>query len=296
MKIGAITRPRFSQCRLSDTTMMVIIVPPERLKGARRFWLAIALQLCAECLGSGPAAAWGNVAHRAIVNLSEQQLTPETANEIRRLLGIEGATRMSDVVMWADQIRRLELPGTPDHDVGIPLEADGYDAARDCQTQCIVGAIPFYLAILADRSKPDKERLEALKYVAHLVGDIHQPLHASQDGGGQLVIWETKIVYLHILWDVTIVVGSYPNPDALAVAVGHKVKPMPRCDSPAQWANESHYIAKTFAFTKLDLTHPSPIPIPGDYATQALGMIEDRVALGVARLACVLNTALDPHS
>jgi hypothetical protein len=243
--------------------------------------------------GASPVLAWGNVAHRAIAAVSEQHLTPETAKEVRRLLALEGAANLADVVMWADQIRRQEIPGTPDHDVGIPLDAEGYDAARDCQTRCIVGAIPFYLKILTDRSRPDNERLEALKYVAHLVGDVHQPLHASQDGGGQMVVWDNKTVYLHILWDVTILAGTYPNPDLLAPVIARRFRPLTVCGSADQWANESHHIAKTFVFSALGSDHRPPIKISDDYAGKALPMIEERVTLAAMRLSCVLNNALD---
>jgi hypothetical protein len=244
---------------------------------------------------SGPAVAWGNVAHRTIVNLAEQELTPEAEKEVRRLLALEGANRLSDVVMWADQIRRANIPGTPDHDVPIPFDAEAYDAARDCQNFCIVGAIPFYLGVLADRTKPDNERLQALKYVVHLVGDIHQPLHTSQDGGSQLVAWDTKVVYLHILWDVTILVATYPTPDVLAPAISKRTRPLPGCGTAEEWANEGHTIEKTFVYPALGPERRQPLMISEDYASKALPIIEERVALAAMRTACVLNKALDPR-
>jgi hypothetical protein len=267
----------------------------QRIAAARRLGLAAAFQLCVAFLGASPASAWGSVAHRAITMEAERQLTPDADKELRRLLALEGAPDLAQVIMWADQIRRLELPGTPDHDVGIPLDAEGYDAARDCQTRCIVGAIPFYLEILADRTKPDLDRLLALKFVAHLVGDIHQPLHASQDGGGQMVSFETKTVYLHILWDVNIVTHNYPTSDLLAAAIAKRMRPLSGCGSAAEWANESHRIAKTFVFTALGPELQQPIPISAHYASQALPMIEERIVLAAMRLACVLNSALDPR-
>jgi hypothetical protein len=268
------------------------IAIPRIFEAARSLGLAAAFQLCVAFSSSGPAAAWGGVAHRAIAMLAEQQLAPEAAKEVRRLLALEGTSNLAEVIMWADQIRRMELAGTPEHDVGIPLEADGYDAVRDCETFCIVRAIPFYLEILADRSKPDKDRLEALKYVAHLVGDVHQPLHASQDGGGQMVSFDSKLVYLHLLWDVHIVSATYRTHDLLATAVAPRVHPLSSCDTAQQWANESHHIAKTFVFSALGPDHRQPIMISEDYASKALPMIEERVILAAARLACVLERAL----
>jgi hypothetical protein len=227
--------------------------------------------------------------------LAENELTPAAAAELKRLLALEGANNMSDVIMWADQIRRAGIPGTPDHDVPIPYDAEGYDAERDCQSFCIVKAIPLYLEKLADRSKSDAERLEALKYAIHLVGDIHQPLHTSQDGGSQLIAWDTKIVYLHILWDVTIVVASYPTADVLAAAVVPRVKPTADCGAPAEWANEGHRIETTFVYPELGPERRQPIELPAEYAPKALPIIEERIALAAARTACVLNGALDPR-
>src|SRR4029077_14545315 len=131
---------------------MMLIVTSHRFKAAQRIALAFIFQLCLVWLIASPAAAWGNVAHRAIVNLVEQQLTPEAAKEVQRLLALDGASNLAEVVMWADMIRRQEIPGTPDHDVPIPFDADAYDAARDCQNFCIVRGIPFYLERLADRT------------------------------------------------------------------------------------------------------------------------------------------------
>jgi hypothetical protein len=273
----------------------MLVPDPKKFETARKFGLAAAFQLSVAFLSAGPADAWGNVAHRAIVNVAEQQLTPQAAKEVQRLLALEGANRMSDVVMWADMIRRLEIPGTPDHDVPIPYDAEGYDAERDCQKLCIVRGIPLYLEKLADRTRPDAERLEALKYVIHLVGDIHQPLHTSQDGGGQLVAWDTKTVYLHILWDVTIVAATYPTPDALAETISKRVRPSSSCGTAEEWANEGHVLEKTFVYPELGPERRQPIVLPPEYAPKALPIIEERVALATTRLACVLNGALDPQ-
>lgn len=269
--------------------------PSKRVKDAcRRSLFAVGL-VCTALFTSTTAMAWGNVTHRAIAMLAERHLTPDAANEVQRLLAIEGANALADVVMWADVIRRQEIPGTPQHDVGIPFDAERYDAQRDCQNFCIVEAIPHYLTVLADRTKPDSARLEALKYVAHLVGDIHQPMHASLDGGSQLIAWDTKIVYLHILWDVTIVTATYQTPDLLAQAIEKRVHPRRSCSSPEDWANESHGIERAFVYSELGPERRQPILLPAQYAPKALPIIEERTILAAERLACVLNNALDPR-
>lgn len=277
---------------LAKIVLMPTAITLPTLKALRNLAFAAIVQPFLLSLIVSPAAAWGNVAHRAIVNLVEENLTPEAAKEIQRLLALENANRLSDVVMWADMIRRQEIPGTPDHDVPIPFDAEGYNAERDCQKLCIVRGIPFYLERLADKTKTDAERLEALKYVIHLVGDIHQPLHTSQDGGSQLVAWDTKVVYLHILWDVTILTASYPSPDVLAPAVAKRLRPMSDCGTAEQWANEGHKIEQTFVYPELGPERAQPIPISSEYAEKALPIVEERLALATMRLSCVLNRTL----
>jgi hypothetical protein len=69
--------------------------------------------------------------------------------------------------------------------VNIPIalpsgELTGYDAARDCpQSACVVAKIEQFERELKDRQLPERQRLEALKYIVHFVGDAHQPLHGQ---------------------------------------------------------------------------------------------------------------------
>ena len=88
------------------------------------------------------------------------------------------------VATWADAVRKPAYQVTkPFHFVNIPIEAQGFDAARDCPKEkgCVVSALDRYQATLADRTRPRSDRAEALKFIIHLVGDLHQPLHDAID-------------------------------------------------------------------------------------------------------------------
>jgi hypothetical protein len=280
--------------RDSDNDRMML-APPAISHTARTFGFAFALT-CAAIAGAQQAFAWGRIAHTPIAWVAERHLTPDAAKEVRRLLSLEEASSLGEVASWADRDWRENRPG-PDHDVPIPLEADGYDAARDCQGRCAVGAIEIYLGVLADRTKPDQDRLDALKYVVHLVGDIHQPLHASQAGGWETVSWRGVTSNLHLLWDVRILQATYTSPEQVAEEISKRLRPMPDCGTPADWANEGHKIVKTFVYPELG---PPPaikiqsIAIPDDYVAKALPIIQERLAEAAMRLSCVLNKALDP--
>jgi hypothetical protein len=161
------------------------------------------------------AFAWGYTGHRVIAEIAEQFLEPETARQVRDLLAIENVTTLAEVSTWADQIR-LQRPETaPWHYVNIPVhpapdEPSSYDATRDCPNDaCVVAKIEQLERVLADRQVLGRQRLEALKYLVHFIGDVHQPLHASNDhdrGGNEVpVVFMERQTNLHALWDTGII-------------------------------------------------------------------------------------------
>ena len=121
---------------------------------------------------------------------------------------------MASVASWADQVRTEADERW--HYVNMPPEADcHYVPARDCPNgECVVGAIERQVAILRSKA-PDDERLRALKYLIHFIGDVHQPLHAGhgEDKGGntfQLQAYEQGYVKegvgaggLALLWELS---------------------------------------------------------------------------------------------
>src|SRR6516225_2675402 len=161
------------------------------------------------------AFAWGYEGHRIIAEIAEQFLAPQTAHQVRELLAIDNVTTLADVSTWADEIR-LQRPETgPWHYVNIPItlpagEPAEYDAARDCpQDACVVAKIEQFEHVLKDRQLPERQRLEALKYIVHFVGDAHQPLHVSNNhdrgGNDDPVIFMGLPTNLHAVWDSGII-------------------------------------------------------------------------------------------
>jgi hypothetical protein len=166
----------------------------------------------------GTALAWGSEGHHIIADIAEQYLEPATAQQAHEMLALDNVTTLAAVSTWADDIRTQRPETAPWHYVNIPINPpDGtppaYDARRDCPTgDCVVAKIGTFEAVLRDKSAPPRHRLEALKFLVHLVGDISQPLHCAdnQDRGGNDVHvdfmgWRTN---LHAVWCV-----SAPNRD-----------------------------------------------------------------------------------
>lgn len=180
----------------------------------RRLLLASLLSVMTSALIIGPALAWGPVGHAIIAEIAEARLTPAAAQAVAQLLSQDGAQHLDQIASWADAIRPSHPETGPWHFVDIPLSAQGYNAARDCPGgNCVVEQIQRWGAVLGDATVAPAERLIALKYVVHFVGDIHQPLHCETnfasrpppngDRGGNDVhlTYFGRSTNLHAVWD-----------------------------------------------------------------------------------------------
>lgn len=251
---------------------------------------------------SGFAHAWNAHGHRLVADLAEPQLEPAARAEVQRLLALEGATSMAQVASWADEVRGTGEPigkrSARWHFVNMAEHGCAYEAARDCAGgDCVVAAIREQAAILADPAQPDAERLQALKFVIHLVGDVHQPMHAGygHDRGGNHVQVHArgKGSNLHALWDgqllATAGLDGAAHADKLRQAP-HQLAPDvgPYSPSaPAVWAEQSCRIVTTPG------VYPGKAKLDEAYFQQHLPTVERQAQLGAARLAALLNDALD---
>jgi hypothetical protein len=267
--------------------------------------LLAALVLC--LLFSGNASAWGYTGHRVIAEIAGQFLEPETAHQIRDLLGIENVTTLAEVSTWADQIRVQRPETAPWHYVNIPVhptpdEPSGYDATRDCPNDaCVVAKIEQFEHILADRQAPGRQRLEALKYLVHFIGDVHQPLHASNNhdrgGNGVPVTFMGQETNLHAVWDSGIIDPAVRGDErGYALQLTRKITQAELSrwsqGNPVSWANESHDVASVAVYGELQ--HAGAL-LDG-YESQALPIVNKQLERAGVRLAKVLNDCLpDPQ-
>ena len=144
-------------------------------------------------LAASPAAmAWSALGHRLVGELAQRHLSPAARAEVAKLLAGESDPDLGGVAYWADALRNDDPPRfkqtSPWHYVNYASGAQCvFDPAKDCRDgKCVIAAIEAQRRILADRSQPRDARRDALKFLVHLVGDIHQPMHASNrpDKGG----------------------------------------------------------------------------------------------------------------
>lgn len=160
-----------------------------------------------------PCIAWGNLAHRTIALLAQKHFTVEASKYTKDLLGNES---IDVAAIWADEYKTLpEGRSTGSwHFVDArddPPATCNVEYHRDCQPNrtCIIEAIQNTTERLRDAMLPVAERKIALRFVLHLVGDVHCPLHAesiSRGGNDIPVLYHGETTNLHFIWDV-----SMPN-------------------------------------------------------------------------------------
>lgn len=247
--------------------------------------------------------AWGYTGHRIIAEIAEQFLEAETARQVRDLLAIQNVTTLAEVSVWADQIR-LQRPETaPWHYVNIPIhlgsgEPSGYDAGRDCpNSACVVAKIEQFERVLADRQASSGERLEALKYLVHFIGDVHQPLHTSNNhdrGGNEVqVTFMGRQMNLHAVWDSGIIEPAVKGDErGYAMQLTRNITPAEVNEwshgDPISWANKSHAVAVLRVYGELQ--HAGALP--DTYEAPAIPIVNEQLERAGVRLAKVLNDCL----
>jgi hypothetical protein len=179
------------------------------MNGSRKEWrksIAAMMALSMLLLPASPAWAWGRLGHRVISRIAEKQLNAKAKAAVAALL--EEGESIADASTWADEHRR-ELPKTaPWHYVDVPLGEPRYDSRFSgdrADKGCIVDKIAELRQVVRDERKPLEERRFALRFLIHLVEDLHMPLHVGDNGdkGGnrtQLRFFE-KGTNMHRLWD-----------------------------------------------------------------------------------------------
>jgi hypothetical protein len=240
------------------------------------------------------ALSWYDKGHRIVGLIAHANLTAEARKEIERILS--GSITLADAAIWPDHEGRSIRDFDPLHYVSIPENASGYDQARDCpEKNCMVEALKWFSAVTADKNAPIMTRRLALYYVAHLVGDMHQPLHAGRaaDRGGIdiRVSYKGATTNLHFFWDTNLVELEPGNEEEVARRLTANLTEEERrkwqaCD-PAQWTNESLMLVRSHAYDT-----GGSIELSDDYVEKARSVVRRRLAQAGIRLAGLLNSAL----
>jgi hypothetical protein len=257
---------------------------------------------------SASSFAWGPEGHRIIGDIAETRLTPTARLRVKKLLGSDD---LAAVAVWADEIKgeRPETYGW--HFVDIPNDASGFSESRDCYRpdekhaytlqdhhNCVVDRIAMFKRVLADRTAPRQERIEALKFLVHFVGDVHQPMHAMGEarGGNDIHVSEFGSTQcgryacnLHFAWDTGLIehagISEKRYVARLNELIASRKLTVHAGGTSAEWANESFFLAK-----KVGLNDGGAVD--ETYFETDIGIVNRRLALAGIRLARMINQAL----
>jgi hypothetical protein len=192
---------------------------------------------------------------------------------------------------WPDTVRDESdwSWSAPLHYVNIPRHAVAYDRQRDCPDgRCVTEGILRYAAELGRAQLNAERRWQAFAWLCHLVGDLHQPLHAGfrDDRGGNHVEVEYRgeTLNLHQFWDGALARERLTDPVApldCTAADYETWEPV----AVAAWTTESHTLAVTAAY-------PPARVIDKSFADESWALMRSRWCAAAGRLAPIIEATL----
>ena len=278
-------------------------MPMPRSLHAARAAFAVLLACLLPC---APASAWGGTGHRLVAALADDELTPTARGEVAKLLAGEPEPTLAGVANWADDLRDAD----PErgrrtarwHFVNLGEHGCRAVPAACADGACVNAAIVAQAALLADRSRGVAERREALKFVVHFIGDIHQPLHAAfaRDRGGndvQVSIPQrdgsARGSNLHRLWDSDLLRDTGLDEAAHLARLRALPLVIPR-DTPVLPPRADAWAEASCAIALRDGLYPPRAKLDPGYAARWMPTVDQQLRIAGSRLAAVLNAALSP--
>ena len=258
--------------------------------------------------------AWGPQGHRLVAMLASSYLTATARQNVTWLIG---NASLADVAVWADQYRDGNVQTESWHYLNIPPLATGYDRDRDCPRQpgvalgaradawrdCVVDRILYNQERLGNPSLDRADRAIALKFLVHLVGDLHQPFHAlgvERGGNGIPVIAfgsadcsneasTPRPCNLHGVWDTGLIarrkLGDLQYLTTLQQKIRHHRWEREPIGTPVDWALQSHSLANAALVAPYGR-------IDEAYYSEHIRVVDERLAFAGLRLAALLNRSL----
>ena len=269
-----------------------------------------------------PAAAWWEYGHMSVASVAWQEMKPETRIAVRRLLAhareLETPTcplrDIRDASYWPDCVKTLGDRFSyafawhfQNADVCKP-----FDLKAACKDgNCVSAQIERNLKLLANKDKdpkkrvPERERLMALAFLVHFMGDLHQPFHGGDrnDLGGNTFKANYGIIpsNMHAIWDGYLpdrAISTPPTePSGILSQFSTAERAEMRLGTIQDWSRESWATAREFGYGAVlsDPCGPIPTtrPVLDEATTQKLiPIVRRQVARGGERLARLLDEAL----
>lgn len=270
-----------------------------------------ALVLIAWCV-SLPAHAWSAQGHRITGHVANAHLTEVTRAQLRELVGTDDLAR---VATWMDDERdslSQRIPDSPRwhyENRSVCVRTSKQNACP--RGACVTRQIQEHIDILRNPRSNREQRAHAVRILAHLVGDLHQPLHLADNddrGGNETFVRvpnEREPLRLHEVWDTTLIKlnmqkrGAHAYAQLLMRTHAANIESW-RDGSLETWANETHDIGRKMAYAQLPgfacggaPRRRAPRTLADEYLSEARTITERQLTRAGLRLARVLNSSFD---
>jgi len=251
------------------------------------------------CLPS-PAAAWGQTGHRVIGEIADERISGKTRAEIELIMGEED---LAEASTWADEERSnpavfWQREAGPYHYVTVP-EGRTYAEVGAPEEGDALSSLDRFAATVRDPNASRVDKALALKFIVHIVGDVHQPLHAGngEDRGGNdvKVRWFGDETNLHSVWDTQMIEGQNLSYTEYATWLDRQIEPTETIGwweaNPQVWIGESTQIRDTI-YPNSEQEMPN---LSYAYQYEHLATAEKRMQQGGVRLAAYLDWLFGPE-
>lgn len=272
-----------------------------------------------------PAYAWGDLGHEVVGLIANNYLQPAVRTKLNAILAgdtthLTANTMIDSEATWADKFRdsssarrtataqwhfvdiEITAPNLTTACFGRPTLRAGTLASNGPANDCVVDKIEEFQAELQNSATSATELREALQFVLHFVGDVHQPLHSSDDhdaGGNDKTVTAPGIASnnLHHYWDTEFVNLLGSSDSAIAQSLIANITPAQQAQWSAgtadDWAMESFTVAQNHAYGLLPApTSTNHYNLPASYVSDAKSVVATQLSKAGVRLAFVLNNAL----
>jgi hypothetical protein len=247
---------------------------------------------------SSATMGFGQNGHRIVAQLALNHMTPASRVAIDEILQGESLLMAAN---WADYMRSSPEPfwtsrvSEPWHYVNTK-PGESYDQSEKSSKGDLYEAIHRFLAVLKDSESSIEEQRDALRWIAHLIGDIHQPMHCGykEDRGGNLVKvkWFGDETNLHTLWDTHLIESaqlSYSEFTAFIDTSDPSLIAEYQNSTVKDWLNESNVLRD-------DIYEIGDGNFSYDYKFANMPVVQKRLQQAGIRLAGVLNSIYNPAS
>jgi hypothetical protein len=251
-------------------------------------------------LAPASAHAWGWDGHRIVCALAWDELTPPIRAKVAEILDAPnakaaGRDAFAESCLWADDVIPFRKETAPWHYINVPKGAASVDLARDCKApnSCVAEQISLHAARLRRPAA-----LDDLRFTAHFIGDINQPMHVTyaEDRGGNSIkgTFDGKDTNLHAVWDYNMLDSTHKTWIEIAADLHGRITAEQRRawagGTPLDWANES--LAVTLSAPVGYHDYNPPFALGDDYAKANLPTVYRQLEKAGVRLARVLTDAL----